>query len=70
MKLKQEKLEFKPITLTLETEEEAKAFIDLIEDIELTDYGINTPKRNLIIAISDAFTDCLADIPNYNNIEV
>ena len=54
MKIEQEQPKFKPITITLETREEAQAFFGLIDDIEFPD-GI---EKEIIIKISDAFTNC------------
>lgn len=53
MRVEQEK-DFKPITIVLETEDEANAFIAMIDSFD----GTELPKefRELVIAICNAFT--------------
>ena len=56
MKIKQKKTDFSPITIKLETREEAEAFWDFIESTY-----INEPKgsiiRKLLCDISNTFTN-------------
>lgn len=59
MKIEQEKTEFKPITLTLETREEALEFLEIIDkvDNQMTYKSYNDIQIGLSIKISDAFTN-------------
>lgn len=65
MKVKQEKPKYRPITITLETEQEAEALFDLIDELDnyCTNEDISPPiitqeQRTLIIKLSNARTNC------------
>jgi hypothetical protein len=66
MQIKQEPIHFNPITLTLETREEAEALLSLADRVcncvasegaEIVPDSITRPEHNLAIAISNAFTN-------------
>lgn len=68
MRIKQDPLPFKPITLTIETREEAEALIGLADkvcacasscDKEIGSDDITAGEHKLAIAISNAFTECV-----------
>lgn len=63
MKLKQEKVPFRPITLVLETAEEARAFAELIDPIGRPHDPKPEEVRALIREISNAMTNQLVEIP-------
>ena len=59
MKLKQDNINFKPITLVLETAEEARAFAEIMDDIDA-----RTPEaQKLAMTLSNAITSCAVEIP-------
>ena len=53
--IKQQKLNFNPITITLDSVEEAEAFVNVIDNIDLEEYEIDSPERNIIITLSNSF---------------
>lgn len=63
MKFSQKKPQYTPITITLETEEEAKAFLSLIDKIDWKYSHANPPPEvtreeyEIVKTISDAFTN-------------
>lgn len=66
MNIQQEKLKFRPITLKLETREEAEALVGIMDKIcaciahtgaDIVPNMIGKEERGLAIKISDAFTD-------------
>lgn len=64
MRISQEKV-FTPITITLETAEEAASFIDIIDKVDRhqnnandKDFKLSDAERAMIIRISDFFTNC------------
>ena len=66
MKIYQEEISFKDISIILEDKEEANAFIELINLFSkkmLDDGKISREAYNLTIKLSDAFTDCALEIP-------
>jgi hypothetical protein len=68
MKIFQKPLRYEPICIEFSTEIEAKLFINIIENIDLYQYKIDSPERNLINRISNMFSDGNINIPNYNRI--
>lgn len=55
MKVEQKNCKFEPITITLETAEEAGIFIDIINNINLDDFLADSEERSLLVKISDTF---------------
>lgn len=53
MKISQDEIEFKPITIVLETEEEANALWEVVENGLHGDYNV----RNICRNISNAFCE-------------
>jgi len=61
MVLIQERLEYKPITIVLETASEARGLLEIIDESELFDL---TPQaRKLVRKIDRAFMDSRVEIP-------
>lgn len=61
MKCYQEKNEFKPIILTIETVKEAQAFFDLIDKIDVykvngKEFEMTEEEKQIIINLSNALT--------------
>jgi len=56
MKCYQEKNEFEPIILTIETAEEAQTFFDLIDKIDRIDFIFSKEEKDIIIELSNALT--------------
>ncbi|PUB87024.1 MAG: hypothetical protein DBP02_01920 [gamma proteobacterium symbiont of Ctena orbiculata] len=59
MRIKQDNLVYKPITIILETAEEARAFIEIMDEVDA-----RTPEASrLATTLSNAFTNCSVEIP-------
>ena len=56
MKIKQQKPEFDPITIILETREEATAFFDLVDRAD-NSFIETRAERDLLISLSNALTN-------------
>jgi len=61
MKITQEKKQFMPIEIILETQEEAVTFVNIIDDLDPADF-LHKSEKDLIIKISDALGDPSLDI--------
>lgn len=66
VKIRQDNLDYKPITITLETGEEAEAFFNIVD--EYAGLYVNSDKRHnkayeLATDLSNVFTDCRVEIP-------
>lgn len=58
MQINQEQLEFKPITITIETKEEAEALRDIVEHFESREQAPSEQAWELVNKISNSFFDC------------
>jgi len=65
MRITQDELEFKPITITLETNTEAVALLKILDFFESKDVAPSDEAWDLIVKLSYAFSDYDVMLSNY-----
>ena len=63
MKISQKKTKFNPVTITLETEQEACAFLSIVDTCDRNIFGPDSNEGELLKSLSDSVTNRIVYIP-------